>query len=194
LVFSASSSPTQSRGARQAATSIPGDLPEDADTEDVPLVEDDEGTDLEPLPPSTVDEDVSVQEDDVSLDIGDLPDSLTGEVVSQITISDSDASGLDPFDSPSTEAAPPVVLPWKTSARFPTLAKTVPCTCDPTAETSLLVLTAGTDTSTLALQLIAGGLNDTFVFPIVAGEPEHLTLGRDVLAGRVWVDSTTPKD
>ncbi|MFT6373984.1 MAG: hypothetical protein ACJARS_000619, partial [bacterium] len=26
------------------------------------------------------------------------------------------------------------------------------------------------------------------------GEPEHLTLGRDVLAGRVWVDSTTPKD
>ena len=159
--FSASSSPTQSRGARPAATKIPGDQPADDDYEDLPLVDDDEGTDILPLPQSTVDESVSIPDDDVSLDIGELPDSLRAETVSVITVDDSETSGLDPFDSLAAEVAPPVVIPWKTKARFPALARTIPCTCDPTAATSRLVVADGPDTPTRELQFIVGALNDT---------------------------------
>jgi hypothetical protein len=140
-----------------------------------------------------VDEAVSIPDDDVSLDIGELPDSLSGETVSMIPVDDTQTSGLDPFDSHATELAPPVVLPWQTTARFPALSREIPCICDPTAATSQLVLAEGPDTPTLELQLVAGALNDTFVFHIVIGEPEHLILGRDVLAGRVWVDSSAPQ-
>lgn len=147
-----------------------------------------------PLPQSTVDESVSIPDDDVSLDIGELPDSLRAETVSVITVDDSETSGLDPFDSLAAEVAPPVVIPWKTKARFPALARTIPCTCDPTAATSRLVVADGPDTPTRELQFIVGALNDTFILPVVIGSPEHLTLGRDVLAGRVWVDSSVSED
>lgn len=162
-------------------------MPDD-DREDLPIILDDDGTDLEPLPELSTDEAVSIPEDGVSLAIGDLPDLLSGEAVSLVPVDDTAATLLDLFESNANETSPPVVLPWRTTARLPALSRQIPCTCDTAAATSRLVLREGSDTPTLELQLIVGALNATVVLLVEAGDVEHVTLGRDLLAGRVWVD------
>lgn len=169
--------PSPARRAAPQGPSRPSSLPDPfLDDLEEPLDEDLdpllEWPDDEPLDEDIADEPLLDDPDPLALEPGDDAEGTL----------DFD-EGDDPLDAEPVDAFEPVVLPWRTRARLPDHDLTVEAVLDPTRERTRWVGGAPG-----RLRIVLGGLEAQADVEAEDGPP-LLRVGRDVLAGRILVES-----
>lgn len=144
---------------------------------DEPLTEDE----LDPLDAWPDDEPLEAWPDDESPP-PDLPDPLAFEP------DDENGDLLDllddgPTEPESVDALEPLVLPWRTRARLPDHDVGIDAVLDPTRER-----TTWSGGIPGPLRIVLGGA-EWVVEPEITDGPPLLRVGRDVLSGRILVES-----
>jgi len=152
--------------------------------------------DLTDEEPEDADLDLAEDPPEEPLDLEDLrgpePPDLPLEDVDEVLL-DEEIEEWDLIDEDRVPVAPPptdlVALPWSTRATIPALALEIPAVLDPTRSDSEWRVPESPEREHLEVRLRLGPLEVRVDLRIVRREPHGLVLGRDVLAGRILVQS-----
>lgn len=91
--------------------------------------------------------------------------------------------------APSNLAQELTALPWQLRAEIPALQMFLPAVLDPTAARSLWRVTQPPSEPRIEVLLRLGSVEVRATLDVVLGEPGGLRIGRDVLGGRILVQS-----